>query len=54
MAQRNEYNPENPAHKAIAKKIAEKRGSLSSRDKSQLADALKAGNMGKINKILGR
>ena len=52
MAKRNEYDPQNPAHKAIAAKIVEKRGSLDSREKADLADAMNAGNLAKAQEIL--
>jgi hypothetical protein len=49
---KNEYNPENAAHRAIAAKIVEKRSRLSERQKTDLAAAMNAGNLAKAQEIL--
>uniref|UniRef100_UPI003F498322 hypothetical protein n=1 Tax=Promicromonospora sp. CA-289581 TaxID=3240013 RepID=UPI003F498322 len=52
MDDRNKYNPENVAHRAIAAKIVEKRDRLDSRQKAEVADAMNAGNLAKAQEIL--
>ena len=49
---KDEYNPENAAHRAIAAKIVEKRSRLSERQKTDLAAAMNAGNLAKAQAIL--
>ena len=49
---KNNYDPKNAAHRAIAKKIVEKRDGLDSRQKADLADAMNAGNLAKAQEIL--
>ena len=54
MSQGKSFDPKNTAHKAIAKKIEEKRDSLSDADKKKLAAELNGGqSLGVIKRILG-
>jgi hypothetical protein len=53
MANKNEYDPNNPAHKALADKIVANRDNLSDAEKRDLAAAMNSGDLGKANKIIG-
>jgi hypothetical protein len=52
MDDRNKYNPDSLAHRAIAAKIIEKRGGLDSGQKAEVADAMNAGDLAKAQEIL--